>query len=55
MLDAEFVDDMAMYLVGHEDNLSHFQSNLDTFYDASGAKINWHKSCGFWIEDGALP
>ena len=51
LLDAKFVDDTAMYLDGHEDNLARFQSALEIFCDASGAKINWHKSCGFWIRN----
>ena len=44
-----------MYLAGHEDNLARFQAALEVFCDASGAKINWHKSCGFWIGAGAPP
>ena len=55
LLDAEFADDTAMYLAGHEDNLARFQAALEVFCDASGAKINWHKSCGFWIGAGAPP
>ena len=46
-MDVEFADDIAMYLDEHEDNLAYFQSALETFCDASTAKINWHKSCGF--------
>ena len=34
---------------GHEANLVWFQTALEQFCDASGAKINWHKSCGFWV------
>ena len=55
LLDAEFADDTAMYLASHADNLAQFQAALDIFCDASGAKINWHKSCGFWIGPGAPP
>ena len=44
-----------MYLVGHEANLSRFQVALEVFCDAFGVKINWHKSCGFWIGAGAPP
>ena len=55
LLDAEFVDDIAMYLARHEDNLARFQEALEVFCDASGAKINWHKSCGFWIGARAPP
>ena len=55
LLDAEFVDDTAMYLDGHEDNLTRFQSALEIFCDALSAKISWHKSCGFWIGGGVLP
>ena len=49
LLDAEFADDIAMYLHGQEANLRCFERALETFCDASGAHINWHKSCGFWI------
>lgn len=28
---------------------------MERFCDASGAKINWHKSCGFWVGSGATP
>ena len=55
LLDAELADDTAMYLASHEANLSSFQAALEVFCDASGAKINWHKSCGFWVGEGALP
>ena len=55
LLDAEFADDTAVFLAGHVDNLARFQGALEVFCDASGAKINWHKSCGFWIGAGDLP
>ena len=47
LLDAEFANDTAAYLHGHEANIIRFQLALEQFCDASGAKINWHKSCGF--------
>ena len=40
LLDAEFADDTAAYLHGHEANLTRFQTALEQFCDASGAKIN---------------
>ena len=43
LLDAEFADDTAVFLEGQEENLSRFQRALETFCDAFGAKINWHK------------
>ena len=55
LLDSEFADDTAAYLHGHEANLVRFQLALEQFCDASGAKINWHKSCGFWVSEDALP
>lgn len=65
LLDAEFADDTAVYLHGQEANSSRFQTALEQFYDDSsakinasdgfGAKINWHKSCGFWIGGAELP
>ena len=44
LLDAKFADDTAAYLHGHEANITRFQLALEQFCDASGAKINWHKS-----------
>ena len=55
LLDAEFADDTAMYLQGQLANLRCFERALETFCDASGAQINWHKSCGFWIGQGDPP
>ena len=55
LLDAEFADDTAMYLAGDEDNLARFQTALETFCDALGAKINWNKSCGFWVGGDTPP
>ena len=55
MLDAEFADDTAVYLQGREDNLARFQGALERFCDASGAKINWHTSCAFWVGSGEPP
>ena len=55
VLDAEFADDTAMYLRGHEANLRRFEGALEIFCAASGAQINWHKSCGFWTGRGSPP
>ena len=55
LLDSEFADDIAVYLHGHEANLTQFQVALEQFCNAYGAKINWHKSCGFWVSEGAAP
>ena len=52
-MDAEFADDTAMYLAGQADNLARFETALKSFCETSGAKINWHKSCGFWLGEGA--
>ena len=55
LLDAEFADDTAVYLQGREANLVCFQEALERFCDALGAKINWHKLCGFWVDSGETP
>lgn len=47
LLDAEFIDNMTLYLHGQDDNLSTFHLDLERFCDASIDKINWHKPCGF--------
>ena len=49
LLDSEFADDTAVYLQGGEENLRRFASAMERFCRASGALINWHKSCGFWV------
>lgn len=46
LLDAEFVDDTAIFLRGCGANLACFQQALECFCLVSRAQINWH---GFWI------
>eukprot|EP00250_Pteridium_aquilinum_P022376 c25362_g1_i2 orf=3-263(-) len=55
LLDSEFADDTAVYLRGSPMNLQSFQLAIETFCTASGSKINWHKSCGFWTGQGESP
>eukprot|EP00250_Pteridium_aquilinum_P022375 c25362_g1_i1 orf=3-2321(-) len=55
LLDSEFADDTAVYLRGSLMNLQSFQLAIETFCTASGSKINWHKSCGFWTGQGESP
>ena len=55
MLDAEFADDTAIYVQGNDENLSKLQEVVEEFCLASGAKINWHKSIGFWVSPNSLP
>jgi hypothetical protein len=46
--DQTFTDDTALYLQGTRDNMERAQKVLDIFCKASGAKINWNKSCAIW-------
>jgi hypothetical protein len=46
--DQTFADDTAFYLKGTKDNMDKVKKVLDTFYLASGAHINWCKSCAIW-------
>ncbi len=46
--DQTFVDDTAMYLQGSPSNLDKAQNVLNIFCQASGAKVNWHKSATIW-------
>ena len=54
-MDVEFANDNAIYLHGHKANIFRFQLALERFCDVFGAKINWHKSCGFWVGEGEHP
>jgi len=42
--DQTFADDMALYLKGTPENLDKAQRVLTLFSQASGAKVNWHKT-----------
>ena len=55
LLDSEFADDTAIYVQGNDDNLSKLQVVAEQFCLASRAKINWHKSLGFWVSQNSLP
>jgi hypothetical protein len=46
--DQTFADDTALYLQGTPSNLDKAQKVLTTFSEASGAKVNWHKSATIW-------
>jgi hypothetical protein len=46
--DQTFADDTALYLRGTRGNMERTQKVLNTFCMASGAKINWNKSCAIW-------
>ena len=51
LLDVEFVQDTMMELSSKKTTLP--TSSL--LCDRLGAKINGHKSCGFWAGEGTLP
>lgn len=46
--DQTFVDDTALYLKGTPGNMDKAQRILALFCQASGAKINWHKTAAIW-------
>jgi mannosylglycoprotein endo-beta-mannosidase len=46
--DQTFADDTTLYLQGSPSNLDKVQDVLKIFCQASGAKINWHKSATIW-------
>jgi hypothetical protein len=46
--DQTFADDTALYLQGMRNNMERAQKVLDVFCKASGAKINWNKTCAIW-------
>ena len=49
LIDAEFADDMVLYLRGNLDNMQKAEKAIKTFCQASGARINWNKIVGFWV------
>ena len=55
ILDAEFADDTGLVLKGTKSNLQQAEMAIDTFCKASGAKINWSKTVGFWVGKEAPP
>mgnify|MGYP000562469526 CR=1 FL=1 len=55
LLDSEFADDTAIHFQGNDDNLSQLQVVMEEFCLAFAAKINWHKSLGFWVSQNSLP
>lgn len=42
----------AVYSHGQEANLSCFQLAIEQFCDAFESKVDWHKSCAFWVAGG---
>jgi hypothetical protein len=42
-----FADDIALYLQGTHDNMERTFQVIETFYNASGAKLNWDKFSAF--------
>jgi hypothetical protein len=46
--DQTFADDTALYFKGDQENLDRAQGVLEVFCKASGARINWNKSCAIW-------
>jgi len=46
--DQTFADDTTLYFKGSPHNMDKAQSILKLFCQASGAKINWHKSVAIW-------
>ncbi len=55
LIDYEFADDTTLYLHGDLDNLRKLQKALEQFCIASGARVNWNKSCAFWVSDKPTP
>ena len=53
LLDAEYVDDMTLYVKDDVESLERVRLALEVFCVATRAKINWHKSVGFLTDLGA--
>lgn len=48
-MDKEYADDTALYTAFSIENINAQKSALDVFCLATGARINWRKSCGFLV------
>jgi hypothetical protein len=55
ILDYEFADDTTLYVQGIESNLQVVYDDLNTFYLASGARLNWGKTVGLWVSMLSIP
>ena len=55
LLDAAFANDTSLYLHGQEAKLRRAECAIESFCAASGAKINWQKTVGFWVSDMPIP
>ena len=55
ILNVEFADDIALYMHAEEGNLCKAQDVVEKFCVASGTKIIWCKSVGFWVSTRLLP
>jgi hypothetical protein len=53
--DQTFADNTALYLKGSTANMDRAQEMLRIFCQASGAKINWHKSAAIWASKREKP
>ena len=49
LVDAEFTDDTGLYLHGTLENFEKTERAINVFCSASGARINWSKTMGFWV------
>ena len=55
LLDSSYADDTMLYLQGNDDNLQLAERQIELFCRASGGKINWNKSKGFWVSSNPWP
>ena len=55
LLDSSYADDTMLYLQGNDDNLQLAERRIELFCRASGGKINWNKSKGFWVSSNPWP
>ena len=55
LIGAEFADDIGLYLNGDLNNLKRAEYAINVFCIALGARINWDKMVGFWIDSHEPP
>ena len=49
LLDSMYANDTMLYLQGNDANLQQAERQIESYCKASGGKINWNKSRGFWV------
>ena len=55
LLDAEFANDMTLYVDEEIGNLGQVQNALQNFSESTCASLNWNKLVGLWVGEEPHP